>query len=248
MTHNLTGIAAQPSYISEKSYQEALNLRIAVLIPDRGDRLQFTQNCFRLIAQQTLQPIMIAHINELPNNGAVDITYRYRKGYELIGASGEQIELIAFIENDDYYAPNYLHTMAAHWIEEGKPQMIGNCYSWYYHIGLLQYTKLEHYTRSAAMNTLIVPNLNFKWCADSEPYTDMHLWSSKEIQSAIINTPNIISIGLKHGVGKCGGGSHVDRLNKYKHNDYNMEWLFENIEPQFYSFYTQLHAKLHGKY
>jgi hypothetical protein len=99
------------------------------------------------------------------------------------------------------------------------------------------------------MNTLIVPGLKIKWCADTEPYTDMHLWTNcPEINKTIVNPENIISIGLKHGVGKCGGGSHVDRLNKYKHTDQNMEWLFKNVDPKFHSFYTQTNAKLHGKY
>ena len=248
MTHNLTDIAVNTSYVSEKSYLEALNVRIAVLIPDRGDRPNFTNNCLQLINEQTLYPVKVFHVNEPPQSLRADITYRYRIGYNLL-SNLANVDLIAFIENDDYYAPNYLQTMAAHWIEQGKPEMIGTCYSWYYHIGLLKYTKLEHYTRSAAMNTLIVPGLKIKWCADTEPYTDMHLWTNcPEINKTIVNPENIISIGLKHGVGKCGGGSHVDRLNKYKHTDQNMEWLFKNVDPKFHSFYTQTNAKLHGKY
>ena len=248
MIHNLTGIAANSSNISEKSYLEALNVRIAVLIPDRGDRPNFTNNCLKMMDEQTLFPVKVFHVNEPPKTEAKDITYRYRIGYNLL-SNLSNVDLIAFIENDDYYAPNYLQTMAAHWIEEGKPDLLGTCYSWYYHIGLLKYTQLEHYTRSAAMNTLIVPKLKFDWCADSEPYTDMHLWTNTPtLKKSIVNPKNIISIGIKHGVGKCGGGSHIDRLNKYKHNDYNKEWLLKNIDQKFHLFYIELHAKLHSKY
>lgn len=248
MNNTPFGIVTTPSYISENSKQLAKNVRIAVLIPDRGDRTQFTTNCLALVNEQTLYPVKVFHVNEPPHSAAADITYRYRIGYNLLSNLAD-VDLIAFIENDDYYAPNYLETMAAHWIEQGKPEMLGTCYSWYYHIGLLKYTKLEHYTRSAAMNTFIVPRLKIKWCADNEPYTDMHLWSNcHEIKKTIVNPENIISIGIKHGQGKCGGGSHVDRLNKYKSDDALMEWLFSNVAEKFHSFYINLHAKVQGKY
>jgi len=248
MDNKLFGIAHYHSCISNQSRELAKSVRIAVLIPDRGDRPHFTANCMALVGEQTLQPVKILHVNEPPKTQAADITYRYRVGYNIL-SNLTDVDLIAFIENDDYYAPNYLETMAAHWIEQGRPELLGTCYSWYYHIGLLKYTKLEHYTRSAAMNTFIVPGLQIKWCADSEPYTDMHLWvNCPEIKKAIVNPEHIISLGIKHGVGKCGGGSHVDRLNKYKHDDGLMEWLFSNVADKFHSFYANLHAKIQRQY
>jgi hypothetical protein len=248
MDNKVFGIVSGPSTLSESSKSLAKTVRIAVLIPDRGDRNHFTENCISLIENQTLKPASVLKVGHAPKSDRADITERYRIGYGMLSKlSG--IDLIAFIENDDYYAPEYLETMAAHWIESGKPQLLGTCYSWYYHIGLLKYTKLEHYTRSAAMNTFIVPGLEFTWCADTEPYTDMHLWSNcPNLIKKIVNPERIISLGIKHGVGKCGGGSHIDRLNKYKHDDSLMEWLFSNVSESFHNFYIRLHAEIRSKY
>jgi hypothetical protein len=248
MDNKLFGIASGTSYVSESSKQLAKTVKIAVLIPDRGDRPHFTSNCISLIGKQSLQPVKILQVNHKPSSERIDITERYRIGYNLLSNSMD-IDLIAFIENDDYYAEDYLETMAAHWIEQGKPDLLGTCYSWYYHIGLLKYIRLEHYTRSAAMNTFIVPRLKISWCADSEPYTDMHLWNNcPNLNKVIVYPEKIISLGIKHGIGKCGGGSHVDRLNKYKHDDGLMEWLFSNVAEQFHEFYINLHGKVRSKY
>jgi hypothetical protein len=77
----------------------------------------------------------------------------------------------------------------------------------------------------------------------------MHLWANcPEIKKVIVNPEKIISIGIKHGVGKCGGGSHVDRLNKYQYNDSLMEWLFSNVEYSFHDFYVNLYGILQSKY
>lgn len=217
-------------------------MKIAALIPDRGDRPAFLENCLRMLERQTV-PLADVHImNEPATSDQPDITYRYRVGYDFL--SKKKYDLIAFIENDDYYHPRYIETMIGEWKAIGQPDMIGTTYTIYYHIGLLKWVTLNHYSRSAAMNTLIRPGLPVHWCADSEPYTDLHLWMNCPYIRKQLVTPGVMSLGIKHGVGLCGGRSHVDRLDKYKFSDPDMTWLKERVDAESFLFYKKINENI----
>jgi glycosyltransferase involved in cell wall biosynthesis len=220
-------------------------MKIAVLIPDRGDRPKLLQNCIRMMDAQTLRPEKILIVNDAPKSDRCDITYRYRKGYTELSNTGEY-DLIAFIENDDYYAPNYLETMVRHWEFNNKPDMIGTAYTVYYHIGLLKWFVMYHSIRSSAMNTLIRPSLDIKWCVDTEPYTDLHLWMNQPQITKKIITPEIISIGIKHGVGMSGGRMHVDKLHRYNMPDPSMKWFSIYADEQSVQFYKNIHTQINN--
>jgi hypothetical protein len=89
-------------------------MRIGVIIPDRGDRPEFLANCLRMLKRQTVKPVGIALINFPPTSNEKDITTRYRVGYSKWSASS--CDVIALIENDDYYAPTYLEKMYKAWV------------------------------------------------------------------------------------------------------------------------------------
>ncbi len=214
-------------------------MKIGVLIPDRGDRPELLQNCLRMIKAQTLQPEIIELVDDAPLNDSCDITWRYRTGYDRLRNKG--LDLIAFFENDDWYHPQYLETMVNAWVNEGKPQLIGTNYTIYYHIKLKAYYPMYHSIRASAMNTLIIPDMNFEWCIDTEPYTDIHLW--KKLKGIVIKPKQHISIGIKHGIGKCGGHMHVDRLHRYRFNatdDQGSIFLKRTMDPDSYKFYTNV--------
>lgn len=209
-------------------------MKIAVLIPDRGDRPEFLKNCIRMVSTQTLRPSHIEIVNDDPLSSACDITYRYRIGYDRLRGKG--FDLIAFMENDDWYSPYYLHKMGEYWKKEGSPKMIGTGSTIYYHLQKRSYFTMYHTTRSSAMNTCIVPDMDFDWCADSEPYTDIHLW--ERIPGKIINPSDILSIGIKHGVGLCGGSMHVDRMHRYKDADPDYSFLKKHLDSESFEFYS----------
>lgn len=214
-------------------------MKIAVLIPDRGDRPEFMENCMRMLKSQTLQPDIIEIVNDKPLTEGCDITYRYRTGYDRLRGKG--VHLIAFLENDDFYAPNYLETMVANWNDHGRPDIFGTCYTIYYHIKLFKHFTMNHHARSSAMNTLIRSDMNFEWGPDAEPYTDMKIWA--EIKKGVTFKPEkIISIGIKHGVGLCGGKSHKVNTDhevlRYVNDDSNHKLLRSVMDPESYSFYT----------
>ena len=219
-------------------------MRIAVIIPTRGDRKELLDNCLRMLANQTIQPIGIGIIDYEPKDSNKDITTRYKKGYN--GVDPNYINIIAFIEDDDYYAPDYLETMVREWLRAGQPDIIGTGSTIYYHLKLKKYFTLTHPRRASAMNTLIKPNLSFPWCEDNYAFTDLHLWNltvetalqKPILKGHIFNPEKIISIGMKHGVGLTGGRCHIDRLERYNVDDSESKFLLENCDKESFEFYS----------
>ncbi len=209
-------------------------MKIAVLIPDRNDRPRLLENCLRMMSEQTLKPDHIEIINDDPLNDECDITLRYRLGYDRLRNKG--FDIIALIENDDWYSKEYLETMVNFWEERGRPNMLGLNHTIYYNIKLFAWFIMHHVTRSSAMNTLIKPDLEIKWCADNDPYTDVHLWHT--IKGEIVIPPKVICVGIKHGIGMTGGKMHTDKLNRYINIDLSKEWLRKNLDEKSFLFYS----------
>lgn len=213
-------------------------MKIGVICPDRGDRPKFLNNFKRMLKYQTLQPdeVLIVGLNEVKvTDNKPDITKRYRYGYDYMSEKG--VDVIALMENDDWYSPDYLKTMIAEWEKHGKPDIFGTNYTIYYNLHLNKGFTFNHKRRSSAMSTLIKPNLGFKWCADHEPYTDIHLWH--HIQNKKTFQPREhICIGIKHGTGLCGGRHHTDRLNRYEAKEYDISLLKQTMDEASYTFYT----------
>lgn len=209
-------------------------MKIGIIIPDRNDRPLFLANCLRMLKAQTLQPDIIELVNDIPFSEDCDITWRYKLGYDRLRNKG--LDVIAFIENDDFYAIDYLEIMVNEWIKQGNPNLLGHTYTIYYHIKLFAHYTMNHLTRSSAMNTLIKPDLNFAWCDNAQPFTDMYLWET--LKGIVFNPVKNICLGIKHGVGLCGGRSHVDRLDRYLEKDYNKELLRQTMDEISFEFYT----------
>jgi glycosyltransferase involved in cell wall biosynthesis len=212
-------------------------MKVAVLIPTRNDRPGFLDNCLRMIEAQTLQPFHIEVMDYAPESEKCDITQRYRRGYEKL--KGFDYDVIAFMEDDDFYSPEYLEVMVSEWQKRDRPDIFGTAYTIYYHLKLGAHFTMYHQDRASAMNTLIKPDLEITWPVDHEPFTDMHLWTN--IHGVCIDPGKIISVGMKHGIGKCGGGSHVDRLRRYTNKDDG--FLKNTLDEESYKFYSQFYDK-----
>lgn len=218
-------------------------MKIAVVIPDRGDRPAFIGNCMRMIRLQSAymeNDITIFHVDFAPAaDGQKDITKRYRSGYEAVNKSGD-FNLIFFMENDDWYHEDYMHEMILAWINHDQPDIFGTNYTIYYHLQLKKWFIMNHPERASAMNTLIKPGLNIQWPADNEPYTDLHLWMKCGLNGVTWNPGRIISIGMKHGVGLCGGVNHTDHLHRFINTDPSSDLLRLVMDEDSYDFYTQI--------
>ena len=222
-------------------------MKIGVLIPDRNDRPLFLANCMRMMKMQTLQPTEIEIVNDAPKSDEVDITWRYRTGYERL--CKKNVDLICFIENDDWYHPEYLATMAKAFIEKGSPLLLGLTYTIYYHLKLERYFFFNHSSRSSAMCTCIRPNVpNIDWGVDNDPYTDIRLWQfmGKEMGDKIVFNPEkYLCVGMKHGMGKTGGFFHTTDMQRWdmpdaKEDNGFLERIIKPIDPEGWEFYKNL--------
>jgi hypothetical protein len=209
-------------------------VKVGVVIPSRGDRPRFLTNCLRMIREQTLQPHIIQVVDFPPLSESCDITQRYRIGYEVL--RGKELDVIALIEDDDFYSEKYLENMVAWWNEAEKPDLFGLNHTIYYNIKLFAWFKMNHTQRSSAMNTLIKPDLDFKWCDDHEAFTDIHLWNT--LKGVIVEPKETVCIGIKHGMGKCGGKCHVDRLHRYINIDLNKAFIAQTMDHESFKFYS----------
>jgi len=223
-----------------RNFFEEQKIKVGVVIPTRGDRPEFLKNSLRLLSNQTLLPNEIIQIDFEPTSDACDITFRYRMGYEYFRK--KDCDVIALWEDDDWYAPDYLETMVSEWIKAGKPDLFGTTYTIYYNLRVFGYFPMYHHQRSSAMSTLIKSNLVFDWCADSEPYTDV--WLYQHLNYKLFTPEKHICLGIKHGIGKTGGKSHVDRLDRYKTNtgklDVDKSFLKSIVDKESFEFYCNL--------
>lgn len=219
-------------------------MKIAIVIPDRGDRPELLANCLRMMKVQTLQPDRIYLANWEPHSDECDITERYRKSYELLSSEG--YDCILFIENDDWYSQFYISRMVRLWEKHGKPEIFGTNYTYYYHIGLKRFEKLTHYRRASAMNTLITPNLTIDWGKDNYPYTDIVLWS--QLKGVVVDPIKVLSIGIKHNVGKTGGHYHNNRFERYRFDDFEFSFLKRHLDVESFNFYKNLHEKIQSNF
>lgn len=215
-----------------------MKLKIAVLIPDRGDRPELMANCLRMLKAQTVQPDHIEVVNDAPVNDKCDITYRYRTGYDRL--RNKRFDIILLWENDDWYATTYIEFMIGKWLEAGKPDIFGTTYTVYYHLRLHKWFKISHSYCSSAMSTLIKPDMNFPWCQDHDPYTDMHLW--KNIKGMRITPLKEICIGMKHNTGKCGGRNHNNYLHQFT-NANGLMFLQQYLDRESYFFYSTFYER-----
>lgn len=215
---------------------------IGIIIPDRGDRPDFMANCYRQLPRQTMWSSIktIRTMNAPPEDDAVDITKRYRQGYELISEEGK-VDIIAFMENDDWYSPAYLEIMVSEWEAAGKPDLFGPNFTMLYHLKLRKYFKWHHEQAAMAMDTLIRPGLDFKWGLDHDPYADSWLWNT--IPNRKVWYPkNVICVGMKHGVGKCGGKNHIDKLDRFDNEDNG--FLQNTLDEDSFEFFDSMSKKL----
>lgn len=213
--------------------------RLGIIIPDRPGREVFTKQCFHLIGQQTIREKAVvyefAFENAPPISDKPDITWRYRTGYEKFRGRG--FDLIAFWENDDWYAPDYLEYMISEWVKAGTPDLFGTCYTIYYNLRVRKYFRMFHATRASAMNTFIKPDLDVPWPDDHEAFTDVALWD-RMLSRKVIEPDHIIAVGMKHGIGMCGGRSHTDRLYRYINEDNG--FLQNTMDKESVEFYNEL--------
>lgn len=197
-------------------------IKVAVICPHQDkSRSKFLERLKYYISRQSHQPDAFIIVDDYTGLDR-DLTKRIKIGIDRALESGCNLALI--MEDDDWYHPDYIKIMIQIWIEQGKPDLIGQGYTDYYHIKVQKYVRLNHPGRASLMATLI--NLekiyNMRFPADDYVFLDIMLW--KQLRGKTFIPAKPIAVGIKHGVGITGGRGHDKNWNMYK-PDQNFEML-----------------------
>ena len=206
-------------------------MKIAIVTPHiPNTRERFMQQRNNLMAEQTVKPD-IDIVVDIPFTGKVDLPHRYRIGFELAFKQGADFALA--IEDDDYYAPDYIERMASEWMLQRKPDLLGIDATIYYHIHQKAYKVMEHPLRSSMFCTGVTQRvLDFDF--GESVWLDILLWQLP-IEKALCKQPPI-TLGIKHGEGICGGSGH-SRVYRYDNQDADGKFLKAITKDQ-YQFYA----------
>ncbi len=208
-------------------------MKIGVICPYRpGDKPEFLDQFKKYIAAQTLKPDCIFYKNYEPESDEVDVTQRYRRGYE--EAQIFECDIVLFMEFDDFYHPTYIETMLAAWEDKGRPDLLTLASSFYYHIS----GKYFEIGRPSANTFLLRTGLPIKWGDDNYAYVDVTLLG--QLQRRYHSTPTPICIGIKHGIGMVGGGCHNSDNERYTEMDADGSWLKGIVGDENWEFYKSL--------
>lgn len=210
-----------------------------VLIPDRGDRPEFTERCFFQLSRQTLQPDHIVHVNYSPTTTGFDLSERVQYGLRQA-----KTDIVAIIENDDYYPENYLEIMLS---RIANCEIAGIDRTTYYNIRTLTYKVLQHFTppRSSFAFTVFRKSAftGFIWPRNQNPLVDMALWTyAVQKQKKIGITLDVYPVSIKHGVGLCGVQWHYRDIAGHT-PDPAMQWLKEHTDDIMFEFYQSWHTR-----
>lgn len=216
-------------------------MRIGCLIPDRGDRPHFLSHAKYLLGLQSRQPDVVHIVNHRPKSAAVDLIERCREGLNML-FNIQKCDLVFFIENDDWYAVDYLDKMSRYWELYKRPDLIGIGYTHYYHLELKRYKLLKHEGRASLFNTAISKDAKFEFPPNDTRFFDLHLW--KHLKGVTVN-PEIISLGIKHNIGLCGGKGHATTFytDKNSFDDSDMSFLNSHVDSKSFDFYKLVYQK-----
>lgn len=219
-----------------------MSFKIGALIPDRGDRPSFTKLCLYMIERQTYKFDEVAHVNYKPKSDQVDILDRLLYGVEELRSKG--VDFVYVIENDDYYPPNYVASSLPGWRFESLVDFVGYPQTIYYHIHSAKGKILTHNNHSSLFCTgFKIDALDrINWPKKNSPFIDVAIWryairSRKKIRWVRDCQP----IGIKHGIGLCGGSGHRSGL-KWPHDGRHIIKKYVH-EKELQEFYLRYHVR-----
>lgn len=212
-------------------------MKFAAIIPDRGDRPELTANCLRQLDRMTLKPDATFHINYPPEVEGYDLVQRIKSGIGM-ATMYDGFDLCFIIENDDFYPSNYFERFAPYF---EKYDFFGQEHSDYYNLRNLTHNRFDHQYRSSLFTTgfKISALNNFEWPDPSKPFLDIDLWKYARHKRRIFVETG--AIGIKHGLGLCGGKGHKFNM---RNRDPEMKWLSERVDTESLEFYRSMSEKL----
>lgn len=207
------------------------------ITPDRGDRPMFTNFCRQQINRMTLKPDHSYFIDYEPVSRNVDLVDRVKVGFDMARADGYEYAFI--LENDDAYCPNYFQAF--------KPAMdrgddfLGTTSTTYYNLKNKTWQKFDHPGRSSLFCTgfRLKAMDKFNWPRNSTVMLDLYIWAYARLQKNMVKYfhKEPIALGIKHGIGLCGGKAHKIEL---KHRDEHYAFLKSSVDLEAFKFYLTI--------
>lgn len=213
---------------------------IVCLVPTRGDRKRMLGRCIEMMERQTLLPREVFLMNDPPLDAEKkDITWRYRTGLERISERHPDLDLVLFIEDDDWYSSSYIEVFHRAWSDAGRPDIFGISETRYYHVGLRKHYHEVHPGRASAFSTgmTLEGARRMRWPSDEHSFVDLEMWRQLNGPTFTIDPP--LCIGMKgHGEGRFFGGiGHNDEWKGYMHNDEDLSWIRSILDQDSFDFY-----------
>jgi len=218
-------------------------MKLGIVTPTRGDRPQFMEHRNWLMRQQTRQADADAVVDYPPEPcGKRDLVPRYKLGFQALFDEG--CDLILCIEDDDWYAPNYLERMVGAWVRKGRPDMIGCVEHCYYHLLNRRYFIRDTRGISPMMMTGVTPRvLEYRWPAETHIALDCDLWRQNPTKERM-RFKELPAVGIKHGIGVCAGIGHRHPNTSMNIKDDDYSWLRSTVDENSFEFYMGIAGEL----
>lgn len=221
------------------------------ITPTRGDRPELLDFCKHQLTRMTLKPDASYFIDHTPMTTQCDLQDRLRRG--IAKAKSDGIDWAFIIEDDDYYAPDYFQRFGAQFsnlfMGNSNVEFFGYQDTVYYHLPTRRWQHMHHRGRASLFCTAFRVSAmdSMNWGASSDPFQDISIWNwvSRMKRPAVLMgfgefvTPP--AVGIKHGIGKCGGSGHTMKMERPDHTYAGeIAHLKRIVDAEAYEFYTQL--------
>lgn len=207
-------------------------VKVGVVIPTRNNRPAFLAQCHKYMERQTHPYHQMCTVSYEQKTFPHDLAERYEAGF----ASMQGVDLILLIEDDDWYRADYIARMVERWEFHGRPEIYGISDSLYYHIFSQRYWHSKHPGRASAYSTAVSAKAKVNWSALDPLWMDIGIW--QQLKGVAEELPHRISVGIKHGIGECGGVGHYPGFYERRDpegigqdNDYEQlrEWIGNDL-------------------
>lgn len=211
------------------------------ITPTRGDRPELLEFCKHQLQRMTIRPAQSYFINYPPKSKHFDLTERVIEGVRRAALDG--FDKVFIVEEDDFYNARYFEHFTFH--GNDKIDFIGSRHTVYYSVRHQRYTEINHPGRSSLFTTgFKISSLNgFKWPDPTEVFLDLKLWefaAKRKYTKFIDQDIAPFAIGIKHGLGLCGGKGHT---MTHKQWDDRLDYLCRHTDSEAFQFYVGLMQK-----
>jgi hypothetical protein len=178
-------------------------------------------------------------VNYPPKDSYPDLAERV-----MIGIERAKYNRIFIVEDDDYYPDTFFADLLKH----NKFDFIGYGSTIYYHVGRRAYIYMNHPTHAGLFTTGLLKDALDLSVFHGNVFLDIRLWEYARKKNSFLLLPlkKDFPIGIKHGIGLCGGAGHRPDF-KYSFPDENWEWLKSHVREESFNFYQKIWHTLNNK-